>query len=225
MAIEVVAGYFFLGVETPMYAHVWRFCTDHHDNWESTLTQLECRADQGKLRGAPGGWASMDLLTTGGAGCDHAAHCPGQSEGEYRTEFVLWALTQSPLLVATDLRDFTPRMRELMLNDELIGYHQSTMTPPGERLGHWRCTEPLQCSVWGRTLATDGSQWLIALVNTGNRTHTIVCEWKWLKWERKVNASVRDVLARERRQNQTSGAVSASVGPHDTVLLLLTQLP
>ena len=112
-----------------------------------------------------------------------------------------------------------------MLNDELIGYHQSTMTPPGERLGHWRCTEPLQCSVWGRTLATDGSQWLIALVNTGNRTHTIVCEWKWLKWERKVNASVRDVLARERRQNQTSGAVSASVGPHDTVLLLLTQLP
>ena len=223
MAIEVVAGYFFLGAETPKYAHVWRFCTDHHDNWASTLTQLECRADQGKVRGAPGGWASMDMLTTGGAGCGRAAHCPGQSEGEYRTEFVLWALTQSPLLVATDLRTFTAPMRELMRNDELIAHHQSTATPPGGRLGQWRCAEPLQCSIWGRSTAADGSQWLIALVNTGNRSHTIECQWKLLRWEKEVEASVRDVLARRSPQNKTSGAVAASVRPHDTVLLLLTQ--
>jgi alpha-galactosidase len=222
MAIEVVAGYFFLGRETPDYAHVWRFCTDHHDTWPSTSAQLACRADQGHLRGAPGGWASMDLLTTGGAGCAGSAHCPGQSDAEYRTEFVLWSLTQSPLLVATDLRNMTTIMKKLMLNKDLVGFHRSTQTPPGRWLGQWPCAEPLSCAIWGRPVTADGSQWLVALVNSGNSSHTIKCKWKLLDWDAKAVASVRNVLE-QRAENTTSGAVQAKVDPHDTELLLLSR--
>ena len=107
MVLEVVTGYFFLRERVSEYANTWRFCEDHKDHWKSTTEQLECRALlQHEARGAPGGWAYMDVLTTGGAGCLHGggAHCAGQSADEYRTEAAIWAITQSPLLVATDVR-------------------------------------------------------------------------------------------------------------------------
>lgn len=34
--LEVVAGYWFLKHETADYANSWRFCEDHHDDYEST---------------------------------------------------------------------------------------------------------------------------------------------------------------------------------------------
>ena len=112
--IEVVAGYFFLGSAVAEVADAWRFCTDHHDAWANSQEQLACRLDlvnTGAIGGeTQGGWASMDALMTGGAGCVPASkgpHCPGQTDDEYKTNFVLWALTQSPMLVATDVRNLT----------------------------------------------------------------------------------------------------------------------
>ena len=61
----------------------------------------------------------MDFLMTGGAGCAAADHCPGQTEDEYKTEFVLWSLTQSPMIVDTDVRNMTLVMRRALLNPEL----------------------------------------------------------------------------------------------------------
>jgi hypothetical protein len=58
----------------------------------------------------------MDFLMTGGMGCSpfsKGAHCPGQTDDEYRTTFALWALTQSPLIVATDVRNMTAVMNEV----------------------------------------------------------------------------------------------------------------
>ena len=130
MFLEVVAGYFFLGSRIRSYANAWRFCEDHKDSWAKTKEQLTCRLDLlDAATGSPGGWASMDFLTTGGAGCAVGAHCPGMSSEEYRTEFSVWSLTQSPLLIATDVRNMTPLMREVLLNRELIELHQSTATP------------------------------------------------------------------------------------------------
>ena len=46
-----------------------------------------------------------------GAGCAGVAHCPGQTDDEYKTEFVVWSLTQSPLIVDTDVRNMTVRTK------------------------------------------------------------------------------------------------------------------
>jgi alpha-galactosidase len=135
--LEVVAGYFYLGeAEIADYANAWRFCEDHHDKWSSTREQLACRALLPRAAaapatvpalGAPGGWASMDLLALGGAGCrpysnatGHGAHCPGQTDAEYTSAFAMWALTQSPIVVATDVRRLGGVMKELMANEEII---------------------------------------------------------------------------------------------------------
>lgn len=92
MYIEVVAGYFFLRAQISTVANSWRFCTDHHDVWKSTDAQILCRVDQANVTGQPGGWASMDFLHTGGAGCATGNHCAGQTDDEYKTEFVLWSV-------------------------------------------------------------------------------------------------------------------------------------
>lgn len=49
MFLEIVAGYWFLRHETAEYANSWRFCTDHHDEYESTIEAVGCRLDQGEL--------------------------------------------------------------------------------------------------------------------------------------------------------------------------------
>ena len=41
--------------------------------------------------------------------------CPGQTDEEYRTEFSLWSIANSALLVATDVRNLTDLQKEVRL--------------------------------------------------------------------------------------------------------------
>lgn len=46
----------------------------------------------------------------------HAAwnsHCPGQTDLEYQTEFSIWVITASPLIVASDIRNMTDIMKKV----------------------------------------------------------------------------------------------------------------
>lgn len=42
----------------------------------------------------------------------------------YVTEFSLWAMAAAPLLVATDVRNWTPFMKSVLLNTEVIAIDQ-----------------------------------------------------------------------------------------------------
>ena len=235
MVLEVVAGYFFMGAGIRSVANTWRFCEDHKDTWSKTAEELACRVDQGaNATGAPGGWAFMDFLMTGGAGCSpftpggvapvnaSNAHCPGMSDDEYRTEFSLWSLTQSPLIVATDVRNMTAVMAQALLNKEILDIHQSTATPPGAKLATWLCAEPLKCQVWGRKVAADGSAWLVALTNLGGKEHGITAEFKHLGWDAQTTGSVRDLWSHADIGNAT-GSFSSTVPSHGTRLVRITR--
>ena len=50
--------------------------------------------------------------------------CPKQTLEEYRTEFTIWAMASSPLLVLTDVRNLTAIQREVLLNTEVIAIDQ-----------------------------------------------------------------------------------------------------
>ena len=222
MAIETVAGYFGLLHEVGTVANAFRFCVDHKDSWASTKEQIMCRLALTGLSGVPGAWPFMDLLTTGGKGCVNGTHCPGQTPDEYRTEFAVWAITQSPMVVATDVRHMTAVMTQTMLNAELIRMHQSTATPSGGELSHWECSEFLKCVIYGRRLSTNGSDWLLGLVNLGNHDHKITAKWKLLGWPSSKLARVRDVFAQSTWPNSTSDEVVSRVPSHGTVLLRVT---
>ena len=60
---------------------------------------------------------------TGGAGCDKnvsGLRCPGQSDIEYNTQMSLWCMAAAPLLVSTDIRNWTDTMKASLLNTELV---------------------------------------------------------------------------------------------------------
>lgn len=221
MFLEAVAGYFFLLGNASQYLNAWRFCEDHHDTWKSTLENIVCRLDlNSAAKGGPGGWAHMDFLNIGGEGCKGMAHCPGQSDSEYRTQFGIWLLTQSPLIIDTDVRVMTDIMNQTLLNAELIQIHQSTATPPGQLLGI-----ELDAWIWGRKLVADGSEWLLVLSNMGNSSSAdIKGDFSLLGWNSTTSAKVRDLWKHADDPSPSVGAVHAKVGPHDSAALKLTRV-
>lgn len=226
MFLEVVAGYWGLLDDIKDYANSWRFCEDHKDNWGSTTEQLTCLIDQkiGKP-GAPGGWPHMDFLQIGGAGCaGPIAHCPGQTDDEYKTEFVIWSLMQSPLIVDTDVRNMTAIMKKSLLNEELLAIHQSVETPPGQFMKRWTCAEPLKCEVWGRQLNEGGSDWMVALVNRGSDSHSMTITWGDLGWNKEDTATVRDLWEKQDVKSDAQESIEmVKVPSHSTAVLRLTK--
>lgn len=150
---------------------------DHHDNLQSSLTVIASMAVAAseaagrfagyRVAGAGGKldnsyfWLSVDLLYTGGQGCppefNVSAHCPGQSDDNYRMFFSVAAMSSSDLMISTDVRYMTPIMVEVLLNEEVLSIQrdrsvmgtQLTNSAPG-------CTSPTNCQIWTRDLA-DGS--------------------------------------------------------------------
>ena len=228
MFLEVVAGYFFLWDEVPTVANSWRFCTDHHDDWKNTNVQMTCRLDQkAKVAGAPGGWPFMDMLITGGAGCvpfSKGPHCPGQTDEEYRTAFAMWSITQSPIIVASDVRNLTAVMQQTLLNQELVQLHQSTSTPPGKHLGYWACSEVLQCEIFGRKMNVASTSWMIVLLNHGKKQHNITLDWTLIGFDDSETADVYDVWNRSSIVGtNVSTSFTATVPSHGTIVVRIAK--
>ena len=90
----------------PAVAQSWRATGDHTPVWESTKKIIAERsaipATQG---GMPFAWNDMDMIETGNY--RQAAHANGKegklTPAEYRTEFSMWAILASPLVVTTPI--------------------------------------------------------------------------------------------------------------------------
>lgn len=56
-------------------------------------------------------------------GCkdDDTKTCPGQTDVEYRTEFSMWAIMASSLLVSTDIKNMSDAKKE-------VGYFKKLIT-------------------------------------------------------------------------------------------------
>merc|ERR1712023_604642 len=136
-------------------------------------------------KGEPGAWPYMDFLMTGGEGCAPyeegitGMHCPQQTDDMYRTEFAIWSITQSPLIVSTDVRNMSDVMAQTLLNEELIVIHQDTSTAPGRLMARQAGCEA--CHVWGRELPN--SEWLVVLVNhNSNSSETVEFSFEQMGW-------------------------------------------
>eukprot|EP00041_Stephanoeca_diplocostata_P014077 m.252766 g.252766 ORF g.252766 m.252766 type:complete len:142 (+) comp19570_c0_seq3:1187-1612(+) len=140
------------------------------------------------------------------------------------TEFSLWVMNQSPLMIATDIRNMTSIMKKVLLNAELTAIHQDTRTPPAKHVGIWPCSgDPLACQMWARPMA-DGSI-VVALLNTDSKAHKITLEYARIGvsgWGTTTNATVYDLWAHA-EVGHAVGSVEADVVSHGTAVLRLTR--
>ena len=101
------------GVDSPWVwgdalAQSWRMHGDHTGVWSSTKDIIAASAhlmENKSNTGRPYGWNDMDMLETGNYA--QAAHANGKESTmtatEYRTEFSMWAISASPLVVTTPI--------------------------------------------------------------------------------------------------------------------------
>ena len=117
--------------------------------------------------------------------------------------------------VGTDIRDMTPVMRQVLLNEELIAINQDYRAPPGDALVQSSCSSN---TVWVRHLS-DG-RIAVAATNYDTGTHTVSVCFKDVGWVGAA-ADVRDVYGNLTVHNVTAGQYSRSMAEHDTLLLIL----
>jgi alpha-galactosidase len=114
------------------------------------------------------------------------------------TEFSLWALVSSPMIVATDVRKMSDEKKGILLNTEVIAVSQDPIAVGGKRIVN--NTDGGQ--VWIKNLA-DGSV-AIVLYNSnskwGSRSVKITVEWAQIpgvQWSNSDLVLVRDLWAHE----------------------------
>lgn len=99
------------GVDSPWewgyeMAQSWRATGDHTGVWSSTKQIIsQSAAIPAKHSGKPYGWNDLDMLETGNY--EQAAHANGKQSTmtatEYKTEFSMWSISASPLVVTTPI--------------------------------------------------------------------------------------------------------------------------
>jgi len=202
----------------PQVAQLWRATGDHHDNWKSVLDQVGSIEGKSTWSG-PYGWAYLDMIMTGGQGCqgqtpDEALHCPGQTDDEYRSEFSIYAISASPILIGTDIRNFTAIMNELILNPEVIAVNQD-MSTPGDTKKVCRGKN----KIWVRHLSN--GQIAVVVTNWSDRSEVIELCFTDLGILDHTVVTVRDLWKRA-VVGPFQNSYSRKLASHDSMFLTLS---
>jgi len=210
----------------PDIAQIWRATGDHHDNWDSVKDQYNSMTGKSEWSKSFG-WAYGDMMMTGGEGCEDwgpdskPSHCPKMTDEEYRTETSTYAVMGSPMLIGTDIRDFTPIMEELMLNAEMLEINQDYLAVPGDVVKDGSCGEHAYRPTVRKL--TDG-RLAVAITNEADEAHTLVVCMDKVGWT-SPEANVRDVWGKtDFKATGGTFTVSGQVKKHDTKLFILSKV-
>ena len=177
------------------YAQMWRLSDDHWDGWT-----LERKPGDGEypfgIRDAfdrlaewavyvkPGNWPDQDMLPWGYLGPHPGmgqARQSRETKEEQRTEFTLWAISRSPLILGANLTRLDDFTRSLITNQNMLFMNQNltyshpvdTASVPG--FEHAR--------VWRGTINQPGAgnyAEYFAFFNLDEKTVTLRATWKQL---------------------------------------------
>ena len=128
-------------VEVAKYAQLWRITDDHWDGWTFKHDQPGIEAPFGLRdefdrisKWAPyvkaGNWPDPDMLPEGWLGPHPGKdqeRASNYTQEEQRTEFTLWAISRSPLILGTNLTKLDDFTRSLITNKEVLDINQNAV--------------------------------------------------------------------------------------------------
>ena len=131
--------------EVAKYSQMWRITDDHWDGWSFKHTPPSefpvglkdefDRIAQWQPYVKPGSWPDPDMLPEGYLGPHPGKDQARQSaytHDEQRTEFTLWAISRSPLILGTNLTKLDDFTRSLITNKEVSDLNQQAVeSKPG----------------------------------------------------------------------------------------------
>jgi hypothetical protein len=186
-------------VEAGKYAQMWRIADDHWDMWTFTHTPEQGefpfgtkdafdRLAQWAPYVKPGNWPDMDMLPCGWLG----PH-PGWGEvrqsrethDEQQTEFTLWAIARSPLILGANLTRLDAFTRSLITNQTMLFMNQNlTYSRPVDAASLPAGFE--HARVWRGTIDSPGARnyaEFFAFFNLDDKPVTLKATWKQLGLE------------------------------------------
>jgi alpha-galactosidase len=120
----------------------------------------------------------------------------------------------SPLIAGNDVANMTPETKAILLNRDVIAVDQDKLGRQGRRIARDGNGE-----VWVRTLA-DGKRAAL-LFNRGEAPVKLTVNWAQLDYPADQSLKLRDLWA-HRELGAMKGSYSATVAPHDVVMVTLT---
>ncbi|MFD9964350.1 glycoside hydrolase family 27 protein [Amycolatopsis sp. NPDC058986] len=184
--------------------NLWRTTGDISDKWPSMIGKAQANRVLARYAG-PGHWNDPDMLEVGNG---------GMTATEYRTHFSLWAMMAAPLLIGSDLRKMSDDGFAILKNADVVALDQ-------DRLG--KQATVLSASnglvVYSKVLANGDRG--VALSNETGTTATIGTTAAATGIDGAPSYRLKDLWSKETRT--TSGAISAAVPAHGTVLYRLSR--
>jgi alpha-galactosidase len=206
--------------------HLWRTtgdiyncfdCVKDHGTWKSWGVMQILDMQKGlREHAGPGHWNDPDMLEVGN----------GMSVAEDRAHFSMWAMLAAPLIAGNDLRSMTKETRDILTNKEVIAVNQDALGVQG-----FQYSRQDKVEVWFKPLA--GGDWAMAVLNRSESPYQLSFDWKreqvvdtFSKREARFDQTeyaVRDLWT-GRDLGTTRGTLSATVPPHDVLMLRLKKL-
>eukprot|EP00040_Diaphanoeca_grandis_P013182 m.66695 g.66695 ORF g.66695 m.66695 type:complete len:483 (+) comp23715_c0_seq2:191-1639(+) len=172
--------------------------------------------------GGPGGWNHIDQL----AACvGESWYGPGLTDTEQVSQFSLWAVLASPLLVSMDVRTVSSKCLSFITNPRAIAVHQDSAGVPGRRLKNIAAvvngSSVLVAQLWGRPLV--GGAVAAIMFNRGESELDIASTFTELGLAAAVKTvTMVDVWSGEVTKGVTSPVVAKMVQPHGVTFVTLT---
>jgi alpha-galactosidase len=211
-------------LEVARYAQMWRISNDIWDGWSfegEFPIGIDAAFDKLALwnvHATPGHWPDADMLPIGmlrpHPGWGEARHSK-LSADEQQSQFLLWAIARSPLILGCNLTQLDEPTRVLITNPRLIDLNQGpwrshpsgTLPAALENIRVWIASQPD---------SDDGD--IVALFNIGSEPTTVKTSWQSLGIER-PRSGVLNVITGEALA--ASDSVTVRLAPHQSAVYRL----
>jgi len=183
-------------VEVGKYAQLWRITDDHWDVWSAEHAPGKSEFPFGIKQAfdriaawvpyvTPGNWPDADMLPWGWLGPHPGwgeARQTRETHDEQQTEFTLWAIARSPLILGANLTKLDDFSRTLITNQEMLYMNQAvTYSHPVAQASLPAGFE--NARVWRATIDAPGARnyaEFFALFNLDDKPITLKATWKQL---------------------------------------------
>jgi hypothetical protein len=217
--------------EVQKYAQMWRISDDHWDGWTLPHTPDKGEFPFG-IRDAfdrlekwfaytgPGSWPDEDMLPFGYLGPHPGwgdARPSRETPDEERTEFALWAIARSPLILGANLTRLDETTRSLMSNQALLFLNQNaTYSRPVDRATLGPGFE--NARVWRASINEPGARGYteyFGFFNLDDKPVTLRTTWKRLGLDEGKHSSQS---AWDDSTSKDSKNISVTLPPHGSAV-------
>jgi alpha-galactosidase len=203
---------------------LWRTTGDIYPQFDGTHSQgtwtangimhiADMNADLYKYAGK-GHWNDPDMLEVGN----------GLTAGENRAHFSIWCMMAAPLIAGNDITKMSAETKAVLTDKDVIAIDQDTMGVQGFRFAKRDSLE-----TWVKPLSN--GEWAVCFLNRNDKPQQVSFDWKRdmtedrmpsMKMDMTSTYKIKDVWANKTAAT-TAKAFTATVSPHDAVLLRLTK--